>query len=146
MEITNRTHITAPVERVWALTVDVERWPELSPTMTSVERLDAGPLAPGSRARVTQPRQRPTVWTVTVFEPCRRFVWEARVGPVTMVASHLLTEVGDGCDNELTVEFSGLGSGLVRRLVGGKVREAITIENRGFKAVAEAATTPGDAS
>jgi len=36
--------------------------------MTSVERLDDGPITLGSRARVKQPGQRPAVWTVTELE------------------------------------------------------------------------------
>src|SRR5690242_2704258 len=43
--------IDAPVERVWEVLMDVERWPDWSPTMTSVERLEPGMLRPGSSAR-----------------------------------------------------------------------------------------------
>jgi hypothetical protein len=139
MDIRSDLLIRADLDRVWDLTVDVERWPELGPTMTSVTRLDDGPLRVGSTARVVQPFQRPTVWTVTHLEPQRFFEWFAKVGTITMTARHRLVPEADGVRNELSVEFSGFGSRLVRRLIGSKIREAITIENEGFRRLAESA-------
>ena len=63
--------------------------------MTSVERLDDGPLAVGSRARVA-PGQRARVWTVTRLEPGRLFAWEARALGVRMNGSHHLEATAAG--------------------------------------------------
>ena len=138
--IRNELEIAADVDRVWALTVDVERWPELTPTITSVERLDDGPVAVGSRARIKQPAQRAATWTVSRLEPGSRFEWGTRVGPVHMVGGHRLEAVDGGTRNVLTVELSGFGSRLLERLVGGRMRDAIATENLGFKRAAEAST------
>ncbi|HRE03530.1 MAG TPA: SRPBCC family protein, partial [Ilumatobacteraceae bacterium] len=73
--LTNSIVIAAPAAVVWNLTIDVANWPSVTPTMTSVERLDDGPFGIGSKARVKQPMQRPTTWTVTEFDPERRFAW-----------------------------------------------------------------------
>jgi uncharacterized membrane protein len=144
MGITNDLIIEAGIDRVWELTVDVEGWPSLTPTMTSVERLDSGPLEVGSSARVVQPRQRPTTWTVTRLEPRSLFEWQAKVGTVTMTATHRLSPSGDACRNSLEVTLTGFGSGILRRLVGSKIREAIETENAGFKAVAERSVDEAD--
>lgn len=137
MDITSDCIIDAPVETVWALTLDVESWPDTTPTMDRIERLDDGPLRVGSRVVVEQPMQRPTEWTVTVLEPGALFVWSAKVGPVTMTATHRLTPEGTGCRNRLEVELTGFGSGVARRLLGGRIRQAIETENQGFKRAAE---------
>lgn len=138
MTIVHQLAIAAPIERVWDLTADIERWPSVTPTITGVERLDEGPLGVGSRARLVQPRQRPRVWTVTRFEPGSVFEWHAPVGWMTMTARHRLDDVDGGCLNTLEVELHGRGSSLVERLVGSKLHQAIATENEGFRQAAEA--------
>jgi uncharacterized membrane protein len=136
--------IQAEIEQVWALTLDVERWPLLTPTITEVVLLDDGPLAVGSRARVTQPRQRPSVWTVSRLEPGSTFEWWTKVGPITMTGGHHLRPDGRGCVNLLTLDISGRGASLVGRLVGRHIGESIERENRGFQLAAEEGRAHGD--
>jgi uncharacterized membrane protein len=138
MVIEHELTIDAPDHVVWRLTEDVEGWPTLTPTMTSIERLDDGPLHVGSRARVKQPAQRATVWTVTRLEPSELFEWEANVFGVRMVGRHRITADGDSCRNTLQIEMSGRGSGVLGALTGGRIRKAIATENEGFKRAAEA--------
>ncbi|WP_084496799.1 SRPBCC family protein [Nocardia amamiensis] len=47
--------IKAPLETIWHLQTDVERWPTWQKPVTSMERLDSGPLQPGSQFRWTTP-------------------------------------------------------------------------------------------
>lgn len=137
MRIEHRIEIVAPVTRVWELTLDVESWPEHTPTMTSVERLDTGPLAVGSRVRIKQPGQRARVWTVTELEPEQRFTWSTRAMGTTMTGSHLVAATDVGTTNTLVVEIEGGLAPLVGVLVRRPVARAIATENQGFKAAAE---------
>jgi uncharacterized membrane protein len=140
MEFTDELQIAAPIERVWQLTIDVEAWPSITPTMTTVQRLDTGALAVGSTARVKQPGQRPAVWTVTRFEPMTVYEWETTVFGIRMVGGHHLEAVDtERTRNRLTVRLEGQGSGLLGRLVGSRIRQAIATENAGFKQAAERA-------
>ena len=92
MEQSTRIDVEAPVEQVWEVLREVERWPEWAPTVTSVRRLDDGPLAVGSRVRVEQPRIPPTEYVVTELEPSRSFTWVATGPGVRTTARHLLEE------------------------------------------------------
>lgn len=49
------TLIKAPLSTVWTLHTAVEGWPSWQDAVTSVKRLDPGPLRPGSRFRWTTP-------------------------------------------------------------------------------------------
>lgn len=137
MKIDDTLDIGASIETVWNLTVDVERWPEIAPTMTSVKRLDDGPIAVGSEARIKQPGLRPAVWTVTSVEAPTRFVWETRLGTVRMIAGHHLQSTEHGTRNRLTLELTGFGSGLLSFAATRRLRRFITTENLGFKQAAE---------
>lgn len=139
MDITDTLEIAAPVDEVWALTVDIERWPAMTPTVSSVERLGDKPLGLGSQARLEQPGMLPAVWTVTDFDPGRLFAWETKLATVTLRGIHRLEQTEAGCRNTLAVEMSGLGSGILRAVGRRRLANTIATENRGFKRTAEAA-------
>jgi uncharacterized membrane protein len=136
--LTDTVDIAAPIERVWALTEDIEKWPAITPTMTSIVRLDSGPLQVGSTARVKQPRQRARVWTVTRFEPKATFAWRSRILGMPVTGTHTMTSRGDGAStNTLTIEMTGAISRLMGPLLSSTLRRALAIENAGFKQHAE---------
>ena len=88
--------IDAPVERVWDVLMDVEQWPDWSPTMTAVERLESGMFRPGSSARIKQPRLPEAIWRVTALVPQQSFTWSTRSRGVTTVARHTVAERAEG--------------------------------------------------
>ncbi len=137
VRIEDRIDISAPSAVVWDLTTDVETWPTFSPTMTKVERLDTGPLALGSEARVKQPGQRAAVWTVTALEPGRSFTWTTRALGIGFAGTHEVVPVGAGCTNVLVLELTGRAAPVLGRVLGPVLRRAIRQENAGFKTRAE---------
>jgi uncharacterized membrane protein len=132
--------IDAPPEKVFAVLCDVEHWPEWTATMTSVQRLDKGPLAVGSRAQVRQPRLRPAVWQVTEFEDNRNFTWTTRAPGLRMKAGHLVEPRGSGSRVALTFEMSGLIAPLMSRVYGNLIEQYVTTESQGLKRHSEAQT------
>ena len=126
-------HIEAPPEKVFAVLCDVERWPEWTPTMISVRRLDSGPFAIGSSAQVRQPKLRPNVWRVTELQDGRNFTWTTHSPGLRMTAGHLIEPKGASSRVELTFELSGLIAPVVSRLYGGLIERYITTESQGLK-------------
>lgn len=137
MSVEDAIYIEAPPEAVWAVTEDVERWPEWTPTVTSVARMDAGPFRLGSVARIKQPAQPESEWTVTAFEGGRRFAWETRRPGLRMTGSHELVPEGSGTRNVLRVEAGGAGAVVFWPLLWLAMRRALAEENRGLKARCE---------
>ena len=139
MHIEDRVEIAASTDAVWALTVDVERWPDITPTITTVERLGDEPFGVGSEARIKQPRQRPAVWTVTQFDPGKTFAWATTTLGMRMEGGHHLEGDDHHTVNTLTLDVTGPLASTLGRLVAGQFRKAIQTENQGFKRTAEAA-------
>ncbi len=86
--------IAVPAERVWAVLSDVERWPEWTASVTSVE-LD-GPLEVGATATIKQPKLPVTKWIVTEHVPGRSFVWRSEAPGSVAIGVHEVTPRGDG--------------------------------------------------
>jgi uncharacterized membrane protein len=100
-------HIESPAHPVWEVLFDVARWPEWTPTVERVERLDDGPFQVGSRAKVRQPRLPQAVWQVTEVVAGRRFTWEAEGPGMRTIARHEVTPSGTGAEVTLSIEQSG---------------------------------------
>ena len=142
MTAEHTTHIDAPPAEVWRVTLDVERWPEWTPTVTAARRLDDGPFRVGSRVRIKQPGQPEATWTVTDLVPGERFAWETARRGLRMRATHALTPDGTGTRNTLRVEADGILGTIFSPLLRPLVRLALVDENAGLKARCERSVTP----
>jgi len=125
--------IAAPPDRVWAVMADVERWPEWTPTVTRIERLDRGPLAAGSRARIRQPKLPTAIWEVTELREGRSFTWVTRSPGVLVTAKHGVEPVGQRTRATLSVGFSGPLGWLVARLTSGLNNRYLALEAQGLR-------------
>src|SRR6188472_3826369 len=100
-------HIDAPTQPVWEVLFDVARWPEWTPTIDSVERLDDGSFGVGSRANVRQPKLPRALWEVTEVVDGRSFTWEAKGPGVKTIARHEVVADGNGSKVTLSIEQIG---------------------------------------
>ena len=138
IHIERTINISAPPERVWAVMMDVERWPEWTESMKSVERLDSGEFGVGSKARV-KIRRSPSanVWTVTELTPNRSFTWETNSGGVKGIATHIIEPDSNDSKVTLTVDLSGIFATLFGPMIAGASRQNVEMEAEGLKRRAE---------
>src|SRR5678815_4581770 len=80
--------IDAPIEVVWSVFTDVERWPTWASSFTSVALVD-GPLRLGAKARIRRPGLPTVIWEVTKWEPGRSWTWTATSPGARTEASHV---------------------------------------------------------
>jgi uncharacterized protein YndB with AHSA1/START domain len=138
MEQSTTVDIAAPPERVWGVLTDVESWSEWTSTVTSVRRLDDGPLRPGSRAKIRQPRIPETEYVVTELEPGRSFTWVAAGPGVLTTARHDAEALpGGGTRVRLSVTQSGWLGSLMGRFYRGLTDRYLANEANGLKARCE---------
>ena len=133
MELSVSVDIAAPPERVWAIMSDVERWHEWTASITSIQLLDTGPLAVGSKARVRQPQLLPAVWTVTAIEANRHFSWTTGGPGVLVTGRHSAEGIDGGTRATLSLRYEGLLGGLVGWLTRGLTDRYLNLEAAGLK-------------
>ena len=139
MNIDITTNIAAPATLVWATIADVERWPEWTASVTSVRRLDEGPLRVGSQAEIKQPGFPRVVWTVTDIVEGATFTWEARSPGIRSVGTHTVTGDSDHASIRLGISQTGPLAGIMRLLFGKRSTRYVQMEGAGIKARCEAA-------
>lgn len=120
------------------MTVDIERWPEWTPSVDAVKRVDQGALDVGSTALLKQPGLPEAMWTVTSLIQGERFIWESRIRGIRMVAAHEMVATEMGTQNVLHIEMSGFVAFLLWPLIRLSVRRSLEQENAGLKRRCEA--------
>jgi uncharacterized protein YndB with AHSA1/START domain len=129
--------IEAPPERVWEVLADVER-SEWAQTVTWVRPLDQGPLRPGSRAKINQPKVPETEYVVGELEPDQSFTWVATGPGVTTTARHAVhAQPAGGTRVRLAVEQPGLLGSVMGRVYRGMTERYLANEAAGLKARSE---------
>ena len=132
--------IHAPTDRVWAVLSDLERWPEWTPTITSLQRVDRSPLAVGSRARIRQPKLPPAEWHVTELNEGKSFTWVTGSLGVQVTARHWVEANEGGSRAMLSLQFSGLLGPLMARLTRSLNERYLALEARGLRERSEGLT------
>jgi len=125
--------INAAPAVVWSVMSDVERWHEWTASITSVTRLDPGPLAIGARAHVRQPKLRPADFVVTELEPGTQFTWITKSPGVVATARHSVEPIDGGTRARLSVRFDGLLAAAIAWAFGRLTDEYLALEAAGLK-------------
>ena len=136
------TEVLAPAQQVWSVLMDVERWPEWTPTVTRAERLEPDRLAIGSRTKIWQPKLITTTWQVTELDAnTGNFVWETSRPGVKVIATHAVETSANGCRITLTLEYKGILGPLMAMQLKDLNWEYLTREAQGLKAFCEQNST-----
>ena len=138
MVIESRKQIAAPMSIVWQVSVDVERWPQWTPTVERLTRLDDRPFDVGSTAVLKQPGLPEAEWRVTSLTDGESFTWETRVRGIRMTATHALMSSGAETTSILTIDIRGFVAVLLWPLIRAKIENALEQENAGLKMHCEA--------
>jgi len=128
--------IDAPIDVVWSVFTDVERWPTWASSFTSVELID-GPMRLGAKARIRQPKLPTVVWEVIKWEPGHSWTWAATGPGARTEASHVLTSAGGRTVAEQAIVSTGPLGRLLAWMWRSLTRRYLAIEAAGLKEKSE---------
>jgi len=129
--------IKAPLDRVFEVMADTERWHEWTPSVTSIKRLDHGGFVVGSKAVIRQPKFPPALWTVTAIEPGHGFTWENRAPGIRVIAHHSAEAIASGSRVTLSLRYEGFLATLLARVTRSITHRYLAMEASGLKARSE---------
>jgi uncharacterized membrane protein len=137
MEYTVSTAVAAPPDEIWRLFVDVQRWPQMTQSISDVRLVDGGPLRVGSRAVIKQPGLPRARWQVTELEPGRSFTWQTAAPGWNADGVHLVEPDEAGSKVTLILRMSGPLAGILHAMTRRISERNVTMELAGFKRTAE---------
>src|SRR5215469_15835753 len=130
--------INAAAELVWATIRDVQRWPEWTPTVTSVRLKTPLPLVVGSVAVVRQPKLPPALWRIVELkDSLRSFTWVNSAPGMRVVATHLVVPFGEKSRVMLSLRFEGLLGGILGFATRTLNNRYLAMEAQGLKSRVE---------
>jgi uncharacterized membrane protein len=130
--------IDAPAHLVWQVFSDVERWPEWTPSVTSLVARDGTGLAVGKRFAIKQPGMSKLVWKVTEIDPGSSWTWVQRSPGVHVSASHwVIPQPGGRTLVSQQLDQRGVLGALVGWLMAKKTKRFLEQEAHGLKARSE---------
>jgi uncharacterized membrane protein len=130
--------IDAPAQLVWEVFSDVERWPEWTPSVTSLVGRDGTKLAVGKRFSIKQPGLSKLVWRVTDIDPGLSWTWVQRAPGAFASARHDVIAQPDGRTLvRQQLDQRGVLGSLVARLMVNKTKRFLQLEAEGLKSRSE---------
>lgn len=130
--------IDAPADVVWRVFADVENWPAMTESVTSLRALDGAELAMGRAYEIKQPRIPKAVWKVTELTPGSSWRWTYSGPGNTTTGIHEVTDLGNGKTRvRQAIEQSGVGGALIGRAMKKMTVRYLEMEGEGLKKLAE---------
>ena len=129
--------IHAPIERVWDVTADIERWPEWTPTVTRATVHGKGPAGVGTLITIYQPKLLPALWRMTQFEPMRNMELKSGFPGLRVIALHSMAPRGDHTALTLTIRFEGWMGKLLGKRLADLNNRYLALEADGIKRYCE---------
>ena len=133
MQLRHSEIINAPADQIWSTLSEITSWPEWTPTVKKVYRLDETTVGVGSRFKLYQPKLLPAEWRITIWEPGIGFEWVSKVPGVVTTAGHRLKNTDSGMELQLIIEFAGPLGGFMGRIAGKLTKEYLSLEAAGLK-------------
>lgn len=128
--------VRQPRHVVWQLLTDFEKWPQWTPTMTSVKRVSGENL--GAKFDVKQPKLPAAQLTIVEWTEGKSFTWSSLKRLANMNAHHTLDEIeGSVTRVSLSVEMTGPLAGIVWSLWGRLIKRYVDTESASLKTAAE---------
>ena len=139
MRFSSSIEVDAPVNKVWALIDELEKWPQWMLSIRKIERVSEGPLTVGSQISVTAKVGRLSVtllMTITEFLPERSVVMQGKALGTNLTRFYYFEPVNGKTKVTLGGDVSGLLAWLARRggqAVSDEMVQAVKkrIESRG---------------